>query len=116
MSKGRDRRWVLFSEINHATLRCRVALNVALRRGQRSVTGQFLHVAEGATGCHNILGTARDERAPSAVAGCAVQPKLPFIKPVEPHLYSAGRHSDISLGMNDAVAGLGTVPPRLQSD
>jgi hypothetical protein len=34
------------SEIDHPTLRCRVALNVPLRRCQRCVAGQFLNVAE----------------------------------------------------------------------
>jgi hypothetical protein len=37
---------VMVSEIDHPTLRSRVALNVALRCGRRCVAGQFLHVAE----------------------------------------------------------------------
>jgi hypothetical protein len=44
------------------------------------------------------------------------QAKLLSVKPMEPHLHSARRHSDIALGVNNAVTGLDIVPPRLQSD
>ena len=37
--------------------------------------------------------------------GCAIQAKLLIIEAVEPYLHGTGRHTDIALGVNDAVSG-----------
>jgi hypothetical protein len=37
-----------------------------------------------------------------------------LIEPMKPHLHGAGRHSDVALGMDDPVGGLGVVAGRLE--
>jgi len=72
-------------QVNHPALGVRVALDIALRRRQRYVAGEFLHVAERTAGLNDLLGATGDERPTAAMAGRALEAKLVVVEPMKPH-------------------------------
>src|SRR5262252_9676064 len=77
--------------------------------------GKLLDVPQRTAGRNDVLRATSDERAPAAVPGGASEPER-LVKPMKPNLDSAGRHADVPLGMDDALAGLRSVAGCLQSN
>ena len=79
-------------QIDHAPLGHGVALDVALRRRQRSVSGQLLDVARAAACLDDLLGRSGDKRAAARVRAGTGKAEV-LVEPMKPHLNRAGAFS-----------------------